>query len=318
MSMELRGETLSLVLSHLTEAYDLVRCTAVNKAWAAACTYAQPRSVHLEQRESLSPVVHMQEAVQQLRWLQSLQRMGRLQNLQEAYFMVTNCFEDINPTPLAHGFGVIAGLHHLHRCKIEGTYCLSTILSLLPTSLVTLDLWPETGPDVICLSSFQQFTHLECLRLGVGVGYGFAGYAPDQMVHTLAIDTVLVCLKTMVIHDELQCSMQPGYNILHCLPNVCRVKVTIRGDTQGVELAEKLLLLPSVAKLQLTLLKSENAYGCNLVVPEQSMIAELAVTSPEKPFVCLSLGKRDILLCCQGTIVYTKERPEDLCDLFEM
>ena len=312
MRTELRGDTLRPVLSHLTEDQDLVRCTAVNKAWAAACTWPQPRAIRLVQRERASPVDHMQVAVQQLRWLQSLQRTGRLQNLQEARLLLL-CDQPIDPTPLAHGFGMVAGLHHLCRCEIQGAYCLAAVLSLLPTSLVRLDLWPETGPNFICLSSFQQFTHLQWLRLGVGIDNPIDKDDLHRPMYTLVVDTVMVCLKTLVIHDELQCMLRPGCSILHCLPNVCHFSVRITADLQGVQLAKRSLLLPSLAKLRLNLLKSQDVQltTCTLVVPKQSIIAELDLNSPERPSVRLSLGKGDILLSCQGTYVYTTNRPSD-------
>ena len=157
----LQGETLKLVLSYLSHAEDFVRCSVVNRAWAEASTLTQIRVLavqHYEEEE-------LSKSLSIIRWLQGLHQRGCLKNLQEASLDVVVPRED----PLAQGFMTLAGSCRLKKCSLSGQFCLATALGLLPTSLLSLELYPDVGPQVIRLSSFGRFTALKFLKLDVEV-----------------------------------------------------------------------------------------------------------------------------------------------------
>lgn len=247
-------------------------------------------------------------ALSKVRWLQGLQQRDCLKHLQSAHLLLSVPREE--PNPLAQGFMMLAGSCCLRHCTLNGSFCLATALGLLPTSLFSLGLWPNFGPQVIRLSAFKRFTALKVLRLNV--------YAVDEQdtnepgfgYFQFLIDAPFPRLKSLNVTMAWQ--LADGCDIHECLPNANQVICAVMRDHQGVQLAESVLLLARLQKLDMALIDGEGPLDFTLVIHEASSIEELTIEGSPRSGVSVVVGKYGISFDCRNVNTLTVRRPENL------
>ena len=76
------------------------------------------------------------------------------------------------------------------------------------------------------------------------------------------------------------------------------MSLSIKADASGAQLAENVMLLGQLHKLELILLDGDGD-ALDLVVPNVSLIEQLRVTGPaSSPGVCLTLNKEGVRFQC--------------------
>lgn len=238
----LQDEQLRLVFAHLTEARDIIGCSAVCKTWSQAI--ASTRITRL----GITHCGGKQEALAQVRWLQSLQKTERLKDLRKARLKRSNFdTSQANPSILSQGFTILAGACNLHTAVLEGPFCFSDAVALLPTSLSILDLWPNSAPSTVYLSDFSRLTKLEKLQVAVG------SYASCADNISFEINACLSGLKMLILCDTLRCSKAVGHGLAQCLPQVQQLRLCITASEVGLQLAETIMANLTLQKLKVVL-----------------------------------------------------------------
>ena len=284
--LHLHDEPLRLVLGHLTDARDIIRCSVVNKAWGQAIKHTQPR------RLDITPGESQEEQRDQVRWLQGMQKADRFDHLHEA--RITEPRIEGNTSILSQGFVVLAGAWHLTKVVLYGPFCLLTAVAYLPPSLVELQLWADCGPDttyVVYLSSFRRFTNLKMLWLAIGTGSLDGG----DNEYCLLIDSRFVGLELFTVYDTLRCSMPTGQLDEH-LPHVQHLSLRVSLDICGRKLAQSVMALLSLHKVKLEMFNADGIHSdLMLEVPKASQIQQFILLGPtDMPKVYMKLHNVDI------------------------
>lgn len=155
-------EVLAVVLNCLENASDLMRCSAVCKIWATGADKARPTALsfyhhHLSTSED--------DGVGHTKWLQAWQTQGRLENLQNVTW-AENKLEAHANSSFCRRLLSYAGLWNLHTCCLDGLFCFSAAVRLLPTTLKHLRLFPDVAPKSVRMSRFERLIDLEHLTMG--------------------------------------------------------------------------------------------------------------------------------------------------------
>lgn len=301
---DLQAEQLQLVFGQLSEAKDFIRCSAVSKAWEQAVKLTKPT------RLEIAHCGGKKEARAQLRWLQGMQKADCFKDLQIAEL---GDYDD-NPDPsqgqssiLSQGFAMLTGAWHLHTAKLYGPFCFSDAIALLPTSLSTLEMWPETGPITVCLSDFRRFTNLKALRLAIGTDS-----VHDKNDIYFVIDVCFAGLELLIVYDRLCCTVGSELGeVAALLPCVQYLGLKIKADPAGQLLASCVLAMLGLRKLKLTLLDGQGSHMF-LTVPKASQLEELVLLGPStKPKTHLKLKKMGIEYDCQSCRVSSSNAPSN-------
>ena len=304
---KLEGELLGLILRHMTEAADIIRCSTVSHSWAEASKHTQLTSLDLHHSTVAGSETQIAQA--QLRWLQDLQKSERVKTLQQVHLLVhEGRDEGLSQTPsfLSQGLLVLAGSWPLTKIVLHGPVCFDTAVAMLPASLLVLEMWPDTGPGVTSLSSFQRFPKLQVLRLAMGSDDIFLEY-------DFVINHTLPDLVFLSIHDCLCLRGCPtGSKLGELVPKLEHASFQIKADDAGVKLAEDVIRLGHLNKLDLNLTDGDGD-AVNLLVPSTSHLQELLVSGPDtSPRVALTLGKAGVKYICEYVqrICNTHELPD--------
>lgn len=293
----LEGELLGLILRQVTRAEDIIRCSAVSRTWAEASRHTQHTSLVLY--HSTVDGSETQIAQAQLRWLQDLQKNERLKTLQQVELAVqVGHDEDPPPTPsfLSQGLLVLAGSWPLTKIELRGPVCFDTAVTMLPASLLALEMWLDTGPKVTSLSRFQRFPKLQVLRLAIGSDDTASGL----LEYGFVIDCTFPDLVFLVLHDRLFLrALPPGSKLGELVPKLEHASFKIKADDAGVKLAEDTIRFGHLKKLELDLIDGDGD-EVDLLVPSTSHLQELRVSGPDKsPRVVLTLGKAGVKYICE-------------------
>ena len=197
---------------------NLVRILGLCYRWAAAATEARPRRLRICRRRPNYQANN--GAVNEMRWLQTWQRQGRFQQLQD--FIV------------------------------EGTFCLFSAVGTMPTTIRSLSLHAKVGPPEFALSAFQRIKKLELLNLA----YHWAD--DDEQYHCVfMVDCVLDNLCTLHLLDstDIICRCAPSCSIVACLPNVTTFKARVGCGHEGEDIACDIARLPCLQELCLLLVQ---------------------------------------------------------------
>lgn len=178
-----------------------------------------------------------------------------------------------------------------------GPFCVEAAAHLLPTSLLGMNLWPDSAPGVICLSDCKRFSNLQTLKLAVGSGEGDEQErAPASTEFLLGTD--FPCLESVIIHDRVHCTLAQDMTTAACFPNVHTLHLQVKSSQGSRILVKALLAIPNLKILKLDVLE-EDGVPWNLIVPKSSSIQHLVVTTPPKgPGMTVQLQKADIQYKC--------------------
>ena len=263
----LQDEVAGLVLSRLTDASDVVRCSVVCRTWSGLLKRTHLKAIEMWHREAHGDD---EEAQAQLRWLQGLQNDGCLKHLQEAVLIE---HPDLETDPgelstLSQGFIVMAGCWPLHTTVLSGPFSYSHAVALLPNCLVELELWPYSLPGgSVRLSQFQKYTSLRKLKVAAGDGspvdQNYSGAAE------FLVDTALSALQFLSARDKLICNVTAGHSFAELLPSVQHACLNLRASVDGLILAQSIMVSQTMCKLELYLIESDGP-STTLQVPKSS------------------------------------------------
>ena len=297
----LDGEALVLVLNQLSTAKDHAACGMVSKAWAQASTCTHPQEIRLQHlyRDDVADFKH---AMHHIRWLQALQQQGRLQNMQKAALLDNFSSHDNgkqDPSSISQGFLALAGSWQLCKCVLRGTFCLSTAAALLPTTLLALELWPESAPDVTWLSSFQRFARLQVLKLGVGISNHVSEFPGEDILEfELVLDAAIPSLESFAVLDRLHITILDGCNVGDCLPRVRRASFRLAANAEALQLAQEILEVQSLLDLRLDL-EDGSGQRTTLTVPMAGSLQNLIFCGPARtPKVSVVIEKAGLGYSC--------------------
>ena len=285
-----------LVLKHMSRPRDILNCSMVSKAWADAISHTYPHQVELQHHDDLSQ--EFKHSVHQVRWLQGLHQQGRLQGLKKAETLDFAWDEPqrANPSALSQGLVVIAGSCNLQVCKLDGRFDITFAVAVLPTTLVSMDLWPISGPHTICMSSFQRFGKLRTLRLGLG-----HSDTPEEHFETLEmflLDAIVPSIEQLEVHASLHTSILATCDIVTCLPNVNVLILAVKASQVGLRLAHQIMEMQLLRELELYLYDGDGQ-DTTLVVPQASLLEQLDLTAPSDPRLSVKFDKPGVnYVCC--------------------
>ena len=200
---------------------------------------------------------------------------------------------------------MLSGGWHLHTATLHGPFYFSNAIALLPTSVLNLDVWPETGPKTVCLSDFRRFTNLKALRLAIGTNA-----VHDKNDICFVIDLCFAGLELLTVYDRLRCTVksEPG-EVAALLPCIQYLALKIKADTDGQLLASCVLAMLGLRKLNITLLDGHGS-DMFLAVPKDSQLEELVLLGPNtKPNAHLKLHRLGIEYDCQSCRVSSSNAP---------
>ena len=148
-------------------------------------------------------------------------------------------------------------------------------MALLPPTLVLLKVWPESGPRVIALSSFQRMSKLK--RLTVAFGNNQPYHYSDR--HQLLLDATLNSLRVLLTFDRLYSVLAPDTTVQACLPHIFWFKVNVVCTSSGMKLVDSILAMTTLEGLGLKL-SDGNAPDWTLSISNASLINALGICGP--------------------------------------
>ena len=306
-NLESQGLLLT-VFNHLEGLDDFIRCTSVSKSWRAIAEQARPLSLVIG--GSHCPMLDYHGVTGVLRWLQTKQRHGHLQNLQnfclngQALFLSDYVEEPRMQNALFEAAFMSAGVWNLRTCTLEGPFCLETAASLLPTSVQHLDLTVYEPPEVSYLSWFERFGGLQLLSVS-------GPYSPEdgQPLVMFEIDGTMPSLREMFMSTRFCTEAEQQVNLHLCLPSIRQLDVLVLGDPHGARLAQSFFDLSHLTYLGLCILDGTLPWIV-LVVPRASSVSALRLVGHKKTKVSLEIEKeRDFAFECRGVPNVSMPRP---------
>lgn len=306
-NLESQGLLLN-VFNHLEGLADFIRCTCVSKSWRAIVEQARPLSLVIGGSSDLPVLDYVYDGViDVLRWLQTKQKRGHLQNLQnfcldvETIFLSDFVNEPKTQSALFEACIMSAGLWNLRTCTLEGPSCLETAASLLPTTVQQLKLAVYEPAESSYLSWFERFVGLQLLSISGLPGwplvmFEIGGTMPS--LRDLSISTPFCCTET---HQQVKLHL--------CLPSICQLYVLVHGDPDGARLAQGFFDLSRLTYLSLCILDGTLPW-IKLVVPRASSVSTLRLVGHKMPEVSLEIMKeRDFVFDCRGVPNVSMPRP---------
>ncbi len=299
------------VFNHLEGLDDFIRCTCVSKSWRAIVEQARPLSLVIG-GSSEFPMLDYDGVTGVLRWLQTNQKRGHLQNLQnfcldgETLFLSEYVNQPKTQSALFEAAIMSAGLWNLRTCTLEGPFCLETAASLLPTTVQQLKLTVYEPPDVSYLSSFERFVGLQLLYIS-----GLPDWPGElQPLVMFEIDGTMPSLRELFVSTPFCCTeTQQQVNLYLCLPSICQLFVLVLGDPDGARLAQGFFDLSHLTYLDLCILDGTLPWMV-VVVPRASSVSTLRLVGHKKPVVSLEIKKeRDFAFECRGVPNVSMPRP---------
>ena len=254
-----------IIFQQLETPRDLVRCSAVSKAWAAGVHQIRPMTLRLH---CFNSSVTLSEAPSETSWLQTWDTQGRLQQVTDltveetvpsVHYHKILCFSQNVP--------MCAGLWSLRRCCLAGPFCIHSAVELLPATLQSLSLRPILVTKGLCLSAFEMFTFLESLTTAYG------DRPSDFTDDELCADEKFILDKCFMpkLHTldcgvpqtdnrvGLDCSPDSDMRVRECLPNLNNLLVGMPvgliedDDQRAIAFAGDVASWPGLHRLQMEL-----------------------------------------------------------------
>lgn len=309
-------ETVCLILSKLDTPGDFARCITVCKA--KAVSLARPTALSLQHEswshyddnywENTTERAAEEKSRETLKGLSTWQQHGRLDNVQSFWLEDELTDWDEKPNahrascPFSHAVILSASLWPLTSCVLYGAFALELALDVLPTVLQRLDLWPESAPATRS-SAFNRFSQLQQLSIGNGRPE-YEEPDGDPIVQDFLLDCCRPSLNTFCVRKGYCCKLATGGNIGDCLPDVDKLVVHLYGDQSSLQLANSILAMPSLFKLEMRVLSCDRVFQNRqwaLTVPRNSRLEQLKLCGPGSlyyPELSLQVDKRTITLDC--------------------
>ena len=296
------------VFNHLEGLNDFIRCTCVSKSWRAIVEQARPLSLVIG--GSSFPMLDYDGVTGVLRWLQTKQRQGHLQNLQnfclegKTLFLSEYVDEPKTHSALFEASIMSAGVWNLRTCTLEGPFCLETAASLLPTTLQQLTLTVYEPPEVSYLSWLERFVGLQLLYLS-----GLPDWpGEEQPLVMFEVDGTMPSLRELIMSTPFCCTDTAQVNLHLCLPSICHLYVLVLGDPHVARLVQGFFELSHLTYLNLCILDGTLPWIV-VVVPRASSVSTLRLVGHKKPVVSLEIKERDFAFECRGVPNISMPRP---------
>ena len=295
--LEAQGVMLS-VFNQLQGLDDLVVCSSVSRTWNTLIREARPNCLTIGS-EPYFRSLDGEGAACALRWLQTKQRAGHLQNLRDFCLIHQRLFRDEYEEPrLQSAFFEAAvmctGFWNLQSCTLEGPFCLEQAVALLPTTLKQLDLTPVVAPREFYLSDLGRFVNMQLLVLA-----GTEEALPPSNIYLS--DGSMLALRSLKVYEPFQIMMddvaepvevnhdaQLSSRVYIALPRLVQLSVSICADDAGIDLANVFLNLTGLKELAMYLTKSTSR-SVVLRVSQSSSLAMLRIVGPRDRSVEVSL-----------------------------
>ena len=171
----------------------------------------------------------------------------------------------------------------LQSCELQGPFSLPSALVDLPDTIHTLCLIPHSAPNQTSLADFMGSASLQSLSLNVSWSLGedphdqYNSYEePDELskfLHVskynlfdsmyshdtfdLLLDGRCPTLQSLTLQGLFCCKAAPGIDLASCLPVLQHLRTTVRGDEQGICLAQDMMGLPPLHTLVLEVLHGD-------------------------------------------------------------
>lgn len=305
--LEAQGVMLN-VFNQLQGLDDLVVCSSVSKTWNTLIREARPICLIIGSPAHF-PSLDAAGAACALRWLQSKQRVGHLQNLREFWLFSEHLFrEEYEEIRLQSAFFEAAimctGFWSLQRCTLEGPFSLEQAAALLPATLKQLDLRPDVPPVHIDLSAFDRFPSLQLLDLAGAQEDPSAPSPPSRIYFNCslpALRRLAACAPFEIFTDPNEDVYDEIYSddIHAALPCLVQLSVCVLADEDGSELANHFINLKGLKELELCLSGNPTRAVLLKVLPSSSLIVLRLVGPPTKtPEVSLEIYKKDLEYEC--------------------
>lgn len=159
-----------------------------------------------------------------------------------------------------------------------------------------LFLWPHNAPGYIYLSSFQRFSELQELNLGVSLNpdyeyedeytnffdiikYGEydSMYNPDT--YDVLLDSPFNTLHSLSLHGCFGSVMDPRRNLSTLFSVLTKLTTNVKGNRQGKLMADQMMSLSTLSNLGICVLDA-NSCSWQPVLPKDGHVQQLTVGRP--------------------------------------
>lgn len=292
---------LSRILETFDNPRDLLSFSIVCQSWRSASANVCPKKLILQRRDLMD---YYKAGIG--RGLVALLRQDRLRQLSELQLLATNMSlmegdrslteEGMTLQHLSATIFTTFSMCSLRVCHIEGTFCLRSIVELLPSSLeelhLCLDYDQQTFPlssDILCSSQFQRFSNLQKLCF-----YSLIHQTP---LNIFSVDCAMPSLKVLELPGAVL-SLPQDCTVPGCLPSLTEVvaDIDIEPSTQFEPRVQG--LLQSVCQVNLQLHYIYGAHQVNFIVQESSALkaCRLQVDAEDEDQSSINLVIRKVVM----------------------
>ena len=266
---------LSRILETFDNPRDLLSFSIVCQSWRSASANVCPKKLILQRRDLMD---YYKAGIG--RGLVTLLRQDRLRQLSELQLLATNMTlmegyrshteEGMTLQHLSASIFTTFSMCSLRVCHIEGTFCLRSIVELLPSSLEVLHLSlgfdQQTFPlsdAILCSSRFQRFSNLQKLY--------FEKLIYREALYQFIVDSAMPSLKVLSLPGVVLSSSQNS-TVAGCLPLLTEVvaDIAIVPGTRFERLVQDLLQVTCQVNLQLCYI--HGAHQIHFIVQETSAL----------------------------------------------
>lgn len=189
-------------------------------------------------------------------------------------------------------------------------------MSKLPDSISVLDLLPHAAPSQTRLSDFWRYPDLQDLSLGISVldsdmydsheedecskfanAVKYDGWTAEYMFETfdVLLDGRCDVLRSLSMQEPFCFKADPDVCLASYLPMLRYLNAIVKGDQQGMCLADQMVALPSLHTLDLEILGGD-LWTWTMEVSEASVIQQFCLKGPRyrKPKLYVELNKPGI------------------------
>lgn len=300
-------DLLPAILSRLEEVRDLLRCSAVSKAWNAATQKLQLASLIIPGTCEDFEYVDIDGLPSTIQWLQEKHTQGAFAGIKTLTICLEHAYSsacqdnELLQSHLRSILSIAGTWGTLQSCSLRGDFPIDLPASLLPKHLQQLDLDIEPEQDLGMrkpLSLFNRFMNLQSLKIAPVEGTG----DPDEMdLEQYVLNCTFPQLTGLSLLDA-PLHVSPSYTLATYLPVLTDLHVGVYPRK-----AQAILDMKTLRFLRLTIVcKPGVDKYADLTVYKNSKLQKLCIKGSRESLVTLTIEKVDLMFCC--SLITVKHR----------
>ena len=294
-------DLLAAIMSRLQGLRDLLRCSAVNKAWNAASQNLQLASLGIQRTCDDVKPVDIYGLPITIQWLQEKHTQGAFVGiktlrvcLEHAY--TCGCHTEPLQSHLRSILSIAGTWGTLQSCSVKGDFPMDLPASLLPKNIQQLSMDLDTELDHSIgmkkpLSLFNRFLNLQSLKIHVVIDEDELDSSPGLQHYVLS--STFPQLTSLSLLD-VPMHVSPSCTLATCLPVLTDLQVCVYPRK-----AQAILDMKTLKFLCMILLYKPGLDNhADLTVYKDSKLQNLRIKGSHESFVTVTIEKMDLVFCC--------------------